>query len=374
MLNPLEFYKEISGKGINFFCGVPDSLLKEFNSCIEENVDEKNHVIAPNEGAAIGLATGYNLATNKIPLVYMQNSGQGNAINPLVSLADKKVYSIPMILVIGWRGEPGKKDQPQHLKQGEITLNLLETLNIDYEILPKDKKRANNVLDKIITKTKEKSSPCALIIRKDTFEKYSKKEKTNNYPITREEAIKNIVKNLSNEEVIVSTTGKISRELFECREYLNQNHKQDFLTIGSMGHCSQIALGVALTKKNKEVYCFDGDGAFIMHMGSITAIGKTKPKNFKHIVFNNGSHQSVGKQPTAGFNINIPKIAEASGYKKAWCVENIDELKDKLSLFKNIDGPALLEIKTNLDSRKDLGRPTKSPIENKKDFMNFLNK
>jgi phosphonopyruvate decarboxylase len=373
MLNPKDFCNLLADEGVEFFCGVPDSLLKNFNSFIHENFPSEKNIIASNEGAAIALAAGYHLATGKIPLVYMQNSGQGNAINPLVSLCDEEVYAIPMIVLIGWRGEPGQKDEPQHIKQGKITLDLLKVLGIPYEILPENHKDSVKTIQKSIKKIREINSPYALIIRKNTFSKYEKNEKVKEeYPLTREETIREIVKELNEKDIVVSTTGKISRELFEIRENLMQSHEKDFLTIGSMGHSSQIALGIALSKKNRNVYCLDGDGSFIMHMGSLTTIGKLNIDNFKHIVLNNGAHESVGGQPTAGFSINVPKIALASGYKNSWTVRNNKELKEKLILLKSSKGPSLLEIKLNLNSREDLGRPNKSPLENKKDFVKFL--
>ncbi len=373
MLNPEEFYELLAREKIKFFCGVPDSLLKEFNSCVQDKCSNKNHIITSNEGSAIALASGYHLGTRGLPLIYMQNSGQGNALNPLVSLADKEIYSIPLILLIGWRGQPETPDEPQHLKQGKITLKLLENLGIDYEILPPEMSLAEETVKRLVKTAKEKNSPVAIVVKKNTFSPYHKKIPVKKkYNLTREEVIQEIVKSLEKDSVIISTTGKISRELFEVREAFGQGHEKDFLTVGSMGHSSQIALGISLTKENKEVYCLDGDGAFIMHMGSITTIGKLAPSNFKHIILNNGAHESVGKQPTAGFDMDIPSIAIASGYKNAWSTENFEDLKNKLRLLKESEGPSLLEIKINLDSRKDLERPTKSLIENKKEFMDFL--
>ena len=367
MINCKDFYNLLTKNGIDFFTGVPDSLLKDF--CVYLTDNSNNHVIAANEGNAIALATGYHLATGKIGLVYMQNSGIGNAINPLLSLADPEVYNIPMLLLIGWRGEPGKKDEPQHIKQGKITLDILDTLKIPYAVLLnsiEDLEKKINISDI--------NSPYALVVRKGTFEQYKlQKEMGTNYELTREDAIKLVVYSLDKQDIVVSTTGKTSRELFEYREALNQGYERDFLTVGSMGHSSSIALGIALQKPDRNVYCLDGDGSVIMHMGSLAIIGQQKPKNFKHIIFNNGCHESVGGQPTAGFEIDFPAIANACGYKLALKVETVDEIKRGINSLKLLNrGPGLLEIRVNKDSRLDLGRPTTTPIENKEDFMKFL--
>lgn len=372
MINCEKFYQYLLEKNINFFTGVPDSILKSFCSYIMDNVSQ-NHVISANEGNAIALASGYYLASGNIGLVYMQNSGIGNAINPLLSLVDPKVYSIPLLMMIGWRGEPGTKDEPQHVKQGEVTISLLEALSIPYDILPSSLEDAKNYLDKACDYMLKNSAPYALVIKKDTFEKYSlKNKKDNSYPVSREEAIKCVIDVLSPEDIIISSTGKASRELFEYRDYLDQRHDKDFLTVGSMGHSSQIALGVALEKKNRDVYCLDGDGSMIMHMGSLAIIGSKSPKNFRHVIFNNGCHESVGGQPTVGFDINIQKLSLALGYRNVYIAENLKEIKSKINLLKNSIGPSLLEIRVNNLSRENLGRPDINPIDNKKDFIKFI--
>lgn len=373
MLNCGDFFDLLKEKEINFFTGVPDSLLKYFCYYITDNVDSKNHIIAANEGGSIALASGYHLSTGKIGLVYMQNSGQGNAINPLVSLADSDVYSIPILLLIGWRGEPGRQDEPQHIKQGKITLNLLDTLGIPYEILPDSLEETEKILEKAVKYMKEKNAPFALVVKKDTFEEYILKNDTQTYfEMEREEAIELVMDSLSPEDIIISTTGKTSRELFEYREELKQSHNKDFLTVGSMGHSSQIALEIALQKPEKQIYCFDGDGSVIMHMGSLAIIGQRAPKNFKHIIFNNGAHDSVGGQPTAGFEIDFQLIAKACGYKTVLKAETAEAIKKNIELLKTNEGLALLEIGVNKGARKDLGRPTITPKDNKKAFMEFM--
>ncbi|MFA5644680.1 MAG: phosphonopyruvate decarboxylase [Patescibacteria group bacterium] len=372
MLNCAEFYRCLLEKKLDFFTGVPDSLLKSFCSYLMDHAG-RNHIISANEGNAIALAAGHYLASGNIAVVYMQNSGIGNAINPLVSLTDPEVYSIPILLIVGWRGEPGIKDEPQHLKQGKITTKLLEALAIPYDILPASLDEAKICLDKAAAYLEKNNSPYALIVKKDTFEKYSLQDKTeNNYPVSREEAIKCIVDSLSPADIIVSTTGKASRELFEYRDHLQQGHDRDFLTVGSMGHSSSIALGIAGENKNRKVYCLDGDGALIMHLGSLAIIGSQSPANFNHIVLNNGCHESVGGQPTAGFNINIPDLARACGYKNVYRAESVAEIKQCISLTQKTAGPSLVEIRINSSSRDDLGRPNISPVDNKKDFIKFI--
>ena len=373
MIDCKRFYDLLIENGIDFFTGVPDSLLKDLCACITKNTPKEQNIIAANEGNAIAIATGHHLASGKIPAVYMQNSGQGNAVNPLTSLVDPKVYSIPLLMIIGWRGEPGKKDEPQHAKQGSVTLPLLKVLGIPYDILPDTMEQAKEVLEKAVLSIKERSAPYALVVRKGTFAPYALQHETESpYKLTREEVIKIIVDQLGPDDVVVSTTGKTSRELFEYREALKQDHRKDFLTVGSMGHSSSIALGIALSQPDKAVYCLDGDGALIMHMGALSIIGSHAPGNFKHIVLNNGAHASVGGQPTVGFRIDIPSIAKACGYTIAWLAKTREEIEEKLVSLKTSEGPCLLEIRIKKGARKDLGRPTTTPIENKEAFMGFL--
>jgi phosphonopyruvate decarboxylase len=351
--------------------------LKSFCAFVKDNVNCDRNIVSANEGNAIGLAAGYHLGTGKIGLVYMQNSGIGNAVNPLASLADKLVYSIPMLLVIGWRGEPNKKDEPQHKKQGLVTVETLELLGIKYEVL--DRNTSNDEMKVIINKAykymKENNEPYALVIKKDTFEEYKLKNNiVNDFEMTREGAIETIINNMSEEAVIVSTTGMASRELFELREKYKESHNKDFLTVGSMGHASQIALGIALSNKAREVYCIDGDGALLMHLGGVAIIGNQKPSNFRHILINNGAHDSVGGQETVGLKIDALAIAKACGYKKCYSCTSIEELIKLSKELRGVEGPVLLEIKVKKGGRKDLGRPQATPIENKEAFMKFLNK
>ena len=372
-INPQKFYSEIVSYGIEFFTGVPDSLLKEFCLCVDDKISKKQHIIAANEGSAVALASGYYLANKSIPLVYMQNSGLGNAVNPLLSLCDPDVYSIPMLLLIGWRGEPGIKDEPQHLKQGRIQIELLKSMDIPYEIISKNTHDYKPKISNCIKKAINENRPTALLIKKGTFDNYSKNvSKIEDHGMKREEALQIILDNLDDDTIVVSTTGKTSREIFEIRENKNQSHQQDFLTVGSMGHCSSIALGIALAKSHRQVVCIDGDGAMLMHLGSLTSIADLKPNNFRHILMNNEVHESVGGQSTAAKNINLSEIVESFKVNKMFLAESSSELKQKIKEFLFCSEPSFLEVKIRPGSRDDLGRPTINPVENKVSFMKFL--
>ena len=367
-----DLYNILVENKVNCFCGVPDSLLKSFCAYLTDNA--QNHTITANEGNAIGLAAGHYLATGNPACVYMQNSGIGNCVNPLLSLTDEEVYNIPLLMLIGWRGEPDKKDEPQHIKQGKVTDKLLDVMGIKYEILPEDFEQAKPVIQDAFKYMKETLKPFAFIIRKGTFEEYKLINKTQtSYELIREDAIETVIKNLNEKDIIVSTTGHISREVYETRERLGQSHKQDFLTVGSMGHSSSIALGIALEKPDRNIYCFDGDGAFIMHEGAIGVNASKKLKNFKHIVFNNEAHDSVGSQPTVAGQINIAQIALNSGYSKIYSASSKDDLIKILPEFISDKCTSLLEIKVKCGARPDLGRPKEKPKENKKIFMENLN-
>jgi phosphonopyruvate decarboxylase len=374
MIRPEFFINTLGKHGIDFFAGVPDSLLKNICAYITDHFNAEHNIITANEGAAIGLAAGHYLATGKPACVYMQNSGEGNAVNPLASLTDKEVYNIPVLLVIGWRGRPGVHDEPQHVKQGKITTALLDVMGISYEVLSKDENEAAIQIDKA-AKALQNKDVFALVIEKDTFDDYKLQNvESNNLTMSREEAIQAVASALAPKDVIVSTTGMISRELFEYRTAMNQGHERDFLTVGSMGHASQIALGIALEKKDRKVWCFDGDGATIMHMGSLAIVASKKPANYIHVVFNNGAHDSVGGQPTVGLKIDLPAVAKAVGYANTYSVDNRKALDDILGNVNSIEGPVLIEVKVKKGNRKDLGRPTTTPIENKEALMEFLKK
>jgi len=360
--------------GADFYTGVPDSQLRALCDYLITNfgTDPKKHIIAANEGNAMAIAAGYHLSTGKIPVVYMQNSGEGNVINPLASLMNEKVYGIPCIMIIGWRGEPGVHDEPQHIYQGEVTLKLLEVMDIDYAIIDKE----TSVLDiennmKDFDALLKAGKSVAFVVKKGALSCDDKAKFKNGYSMSREDAICHIVK-AAGEDIIVSTTGKASRELFEIRERNDQSHDTDFLTVGSMGHSSSIALGIAINKPDRKIWCIDGDGALIMHAGAMATIGSIKPNNLIHIVINNTAHESVGGMPTVSPNMDIKSMAESVGYKNAFSVDNFDDLDEALHKVKALDELGLLEVKCQIGAREDLGRPTTTAMENKIRFMSNL--
>ena len=372
MIRPEFFIEKLRENGIDCFAGVPDSLLKNICAYITDHCDAQHNIIAANEGAAVGIAAGHYLATGMPACVYMQNSGEGNIINPLASLTDEEVYNIPVLLLIGWRGRPGVHDEPQHVKQGKVTTGLLNVMGVNYEVLSKEEDKAEKQIAKAIAALNNKEV-FALVIEKDTFEDYKLQNvEVNDLTMSREEAIQAVAAALDEKDCIVSTTGMISRELFEYRAAMNQGHERDFLTVGSMGHASQIALGIAMAQPERRVWCFDGDGAAIMHLGSMAIVASKEPKNYVHVVFNNGAHDSVGGQPTVGLKIDIPAVAKSVGYKTVFSTNNKADLNVILSEAKNLEGPILIEVKVKKGNRKDLGRPTTTPIQNKEALMDFL--
>ena len=364
----LDFLKEFE-----FFTGVPDSLLRPFCDylMVEYGVGS-NHIIAPNEGSATALAAGYHLATGKVPVVYLQNSGIGNIINPVASLMNDKVYGIPCLFIVGWRGEPEVPDEPQHVFQGEITLELLECMEIDYLVI--DKATTWGELNCKIDTWRglwASGKQTALVVKKDALEYPHKMNYSNNNTMSRESIIEHII-TVAGDSPIVSTTGKASRELFELREKQGQDHSRDFLTVGSMGHSSSIAFEIALQKPHKKVWCIDGDGAALMHLGAMALVGSMAPKNLVHIVINNGAHETVGGLPTVAEKISLVGIAKACGYKTAVSIDNFSDLDKALKAAAKRQELAFIEVKASLHSRNDLGRPTTTAKENKESFMKAL--
>lgn len=372
MISPQFFIEKLQNEGVEFYAGVPDSLLKSVCAYITDHFDGQHNIIAANEGGAVALAAGYHLATGKVGCVYMQNSGEGNAVNPLASLTDREVYHIPLLLLVGWRGRPGVHDEPQHVKQGKVTTGLLNVMGINYEVLSKEEEKAAVQIEKAMQSIRETGNTFALVVEKDTFDTYTLKNVgREEYTMSREDAIQIVASSIPSDAVIVSTTGMISRELFEYRTARGQGHERDFLTVGSMGHASQIALGIALQQPERKIYCFDGDGASIMHMGNMAIVGSKRPKNYVHVIFNNGAHDSVGGQPTVGHEIDLVEIAHAMHYEHAVCVSTPEQLKEALDDMLT-DGLQLIEIRVKKGNRKDLGRPTTTPIQNKEALMSFL--
>jgi len=372
MIRSQDFLEWLVAHGVDFYAGVPDSLLKPVCFYLADHAGDK-HVVAANEGGAVALACGYHMATGKVPLVYLQNSGQGNTINPLLSLADPEVYSIPMLLLIGWRGEPGTKDEPQHVKQGKVTVDLLEAMDIPWRVLDPEPEAAQRSVDELVAIAAAENRPVALLVRKGTFEPYKAKDQpSGDFEMTREEAIEAVVPALGETDAIVSTTGHISRELYEYRARNGLGHQREFLTVGGMGHASQIAMGIALAKPDRQVFCLDGDGAMLMHMGGTAIVGAAGVANFKHVIFNNGVHDSVGGMASAGLRVSFTEIAKACGYTEAWRVEGSADVAGKIAELRAATGPAMLEIMVKKGARADLGRPKTTPVENKTAFTQFL--
>lgn len=372
MIVASELYNLFKKIGIDFFTGVPDSTLKNFLDYMVEREGYNNHIVASNEGNAVALASGYFMSNNKPALVYMQNSGIGNAVNPITSLT--QIYNIPVIYLIGWRGMPGKKDEPQHQKMGEITLQMLDVLGIDKIVVENDsdineiEEKYNNLIENI-----KLGKSVAFVITPGSIEKSNSMNYKNENDLIREDVIKQIIQVQDKKDIIVSTTGKTSRELFEIREFNNEEHNRDFLTVGSMGHASSIALGVAMNTENR-IWCLDGDGAMLMHLGALTTIGSRSPKKFIHILINNEAHESVGGIATISPKVDWSQMSYSCGYKKYLLISKYEELFEKLTEAKNSEGPVFIEIKTQIGSRENLGRPTISPQDNIVNFIDFLNR
>lgn len=373
MLSPSEFLALLHELDISFFCGVPDSLLAPFSACLADTVDARNHVVAANEGNAVGIAAGHYLASGKPALVYMQNSGIGNAVNPLLSLTAPEVYSIPVLLLVGWRGQPGTADEPQHAKQGAVTPALFAAMDLPCVVLPRHPEAARQALETATAYMRDCRTPYALIVEQDTFAAHSSRvQEPDSSTLERERAIHSIASLLPENAIIVSTTGKISRELFEYRAGRQGGHHRDFLTVGSMGHASSIALGLAMEKSERAVVCIDGDGSAIMHAGALAVLAHQALPNLLHIVLNNFSHDSVGGQPTVANTIDFPSLALASGYSAAHRARTEEDIAALLPRLLRHAGPSFLEIQVRKGSRKDLGRPTRTPAENKAEFMRFV--
>ncbi len=374
MLSPQSTFDTIKALGMHFFCGVPDSLLKDFCAYVTDHSSTNEHVITANEGNAVAMAVGHYLASGSPAVVYMQNSGIGNAVNPLMSLADKEVYGIPMLLLVGWRGEPGVKDEPQHIKQGRIMEPLVDAMELPQFVLPSNENEAKEIIAKAYEVMISQSCPVVLLVKKGSFSPYKlQSERPSNYPMKREDAIAIVVDQLDEEDIVISTTGMCSRELFEIREKNNQSHDRDFLTVGGMGHTASIALAIAMNRPERSIYCIDGDGSVIMHLGALGIVAQSGCNNLTHIVINNGAHDSVGGQPTVGEDISLTAVALAVGYSSAVSVNSregiISALNDASS---SQQGCSMIEIMVQKGARSDLGRPTTSPAQNKLALMQNL--
>ncbi|MDQ2701609.1 MAG: phosphonopyruvate decarboxylase [Pseudomonadota bacterium] len=367
MIAPAAVFNRLKARGAGLFAGVPDSLLQSFCAYVEEHGGAKEHLITANEGNAVAVAMGHHLATGQIPVVYMQNSGLGNAVNPLASLADPEVYRVPMLLVIGWRGEPGVKDEPQHVKQGQVTTGQLNLLGIPYWILDATTK-AESVVDLVMDRIRDSNAPAALLVRKGAFAPHAAPARAaRSASLTREDALEELLR-LAGDALVVATTGKTSREVFELRERAGQPQR-DFLTVGGMGHASSIALGVAMGAPGRCVVCLDGDGAALMHLGAMPIIGDVAPANLVHVLLNNSAHESVGGQPTVADAVDFKAIGLACGYRKFLYANDLAQVRSCWREVEAANGPVLLQVDIAVGSRADLGRPTSTPEQNKLAFI-----
>lgn len=368
-----EFLESINKRGIQKIAGVPDSTLKQFCDELQFQGEVFSHDVTANEGAAVGIAVGSYLGSGRPACVYMQNSGLGNIVNPLTSLANIDVYGIPMLFVIGWRGEPGVKDEPQHVFQGKITCEMLEVLQVPYTVI--DEQTTLEELEQILDKAWDafaKNIQYAIVVKKGTFAKDREHIWENGFALNREEALGTILESIPSDACIVSTTGKISRELYEQSDARKGNHDNLFMSVGGMGHASMIALGVAGEQKDRKVICVDGDGATLMHMGSLAFVASQAPENLYHVVINNQAHESVGAMPTGCMNIPIAEVARTVGYKYTTRITTMEQLQEIQNVIETKQGPCLFEVMVGLDSRADLGRPKESARENKESFMKYL--
>lgn len=371
MIAPDRLYNFLQQKGVDFYTGVPDSLLKHFLTYLQDHCPEGKHIIAANEGLAVALASGHYFQTGKLPLVYLQNSGLGNVVNPLTSLADKEMYGVPMLLLIGWRGRPGTKDEPQHLKMGRVTKKLLETLEMPVYLLEADEVPDFKKISEAISHAQEKQMPVALLAKEGLFAAYKSVELADEYKLKREPVIQKIIDTLQGDETVICTTGKTGREFYEQNITCGNKIRKYLLSVGAMGHANHIALGVKLSSEEK-VIVLDGDGALLMHLGSLAAIAQNVKDKFIHVVLNNGSHESVGGQPTNAFNIDCCAIAKACGYKEVICITNEDELNSWLQFGLYKETLQFVEIRINNYSRVDLGRPVGKPSDWKNSFMSSI--
>lgn len=364
-VQPQSFVHALTAAGVELFAGVPDSLLQDLCGYLQDHLPDDRHLTTANEGNAVAVAMGYHIATGRSAAVYLQNSGLGNTVNPLLSLADPEVYRVPMLLVIGWRGEPGTTDEPQHLAQGRLTLPLLDTLGLPYAVL--DPQRWTEQVADVLTAMERDSRPAALVVRKGFFAGYTAAPPVSELPLRREDVLERVLAAAGAEAIMVSTTGKTSREVFEIRERRGEGHERDFLTVGGMGHASSIALGMSLGS-SRTVYCLDGDGAFLMHLGALPVAAQHAPDGFRYLVINNGAHESVGGQSTVAANVDLAEILRAAGFTQVETVSAAAQLPAALERLR-VTPRAALVVNVAQGSRAELGRPSIAPERNKQDMM-----
>lgn len=374
MIDPERLVADLAERGVSFACGVPDSLMEPLCTYLA-TLPSDRHLLAANEGAAVGVAIGHYLSTGEPALVYLQNAGIGNAVNPLVSLADPGVYGIPMLLFVGWRGQPGVADEPQHVIQGKQMEPLLNALDVPWDVLPREYDEAISLLGEALDMARSRSSPYVVLVEKGTFAPVQDNAGTRESGdglSSREDALAALLEAIGDDGIFVATTGMLGRELYEYRERSGTPDDHDFLTVGGMGHSSSIALGVAKSRPDREVWCLDGDGSVLMHMGGLAVVAGHAPENFFHVVFNNGVHDSVGGQPTVMRNVDLPALALAVGYRSATTVSDLATLGELVAKMRTNPGPALVDLRVRPGNREGIGRPRRSPASAKKRFMAAL--
>lgn len=374
MISPERFYQHLLAQGVEFYTGIPDSLMKDLLLYLQEHVEQKNHVIVANEGLAVALATGYHLSTGRLPLVYLQNSGLGNAVNPLTSLTDKDIYSVPMLLLIGWRGKPGEPDEPQHKKMGRITEQLLDVLEIPFFLLEDKEDVCISTIDKAVILAKERKQPVALLVTSHLFNAYNGTVPFQQYSLSRYQVLEKLYDHLHGDETVICTTGKTGREFYELNRKKNKRLSKEFLCVGGMGLANHVALGIDQQCQGR-IVMLDGDGALLMHMGALTTTGKLARGSFVHIVINNGCHESVGGQPTTGLDIDLCAVARAVGYGRTFCITNEEQLFDWMQHeYKNEEQKQFVEVRVSTSGSGKPGRPEGSPQEWKDELMKALKK
>lgn len=351
--------------GITFFTGVPDSLMKPLCAWVLA-LDADRHAMQANEGTAVALAAGHALDGRGVAAVYLQNSGIGNAVNPLLSLAAPEVYGLPMVLLIGWRGAPGHRDEPQHQLQGRVLCAMLDAMEVPRYTLPDDPAEALDLARRLPGEARRARRPVALLVPPEgigpavtTVPKPTLS--LAGAPLRREEAIEAIVARAGQEAWVVATTGKTARELYAVRKTRGEEGQRDLLVVGSMGHASTIALGHHAAAPDRVVWCLDGDGAALMHLGAMPVLAAQAPARFVHVLFNNGVHESVGGQPLPVGPDLWAGLAAASGYVRVLRADTATDLQDALDTLPDPTGPVFLEVRVAPGSRPDLPRPSETP-------------
>lgn len=368
MINSYNFINSLTEKGYSSFYGVPDSILSSFSKSLYFDFNHINHFITANEGSALAMSIGYQLTHDKVPIVYLQNSGLGNLINPYLSLTNKYVYDIPTLFIIGWRGEPGTKDEPQHMFQGKITLNLLDLLEIDYAILDSET-NFEEVIEQAVQCNKQNKS-FVILVKKNTFKNDKRNFPSKKSTISRDEALESLIKIEQINNLYISTTGKLSRELDSIREGKNSK-PSDFYLVGGMGHTFSVSYSLAHENPDKVIICLDGDGSFLMHLGSVGLVASNPLENYIHILFNNSSHQSVGGQPTYIDNLDLEQLSNSLGFKSFLNINKIEDLDSKIY---KLERPAFINIVINTDEKPNLSRPKNTPVKNKESFKSSIQK